>query len=181
MKFQFDVNLSEKDYLDYNMFWMTKSPYGKKQLITLKTMSSIIICVTFFILLFIGKILTDLFIGIIFLVIFLILDQLFFDRFLLWTLKSQLKALKKSGKMGYSQSSVIEFYEDYFTEITPDNKMEQKYSVIERVSLVDNEIIYIHVNNVMAFILPLRSFESKEQYESFLQFIKTKCANIDTY
>lgn len=181
MKFQFNVNLSEQDYLDYNMFWMTKSTYGKKQMTTLKIMSSIIICVTFFILLFIGKIFTNLFIGIILLLLFLILDQLLFDRFLLWTLKGQLKALKKSGKMGYSQSSVIEFYEDYFIEITPDNKMEQKYSVIERVSLVDNEIMYIHINNVMAFILPLRCFESKEQYESFFEFIKAKCANIDTY
>ena len=40
---------------------------------------------------------------------------------------------------------------------------------------------YIHVNNIMAYILPLSCFETKEQYESFLDFMKTKCANIDVY
>lgn len=29
MKFRFDVNLSERDYVDYNLFHLTKSPYGK--------------------------------------------------------------------------------------------------------------------------------------------------------
>ncbi len=30
MEFRFDVNLTEKDYLDFNMFHAMKSPYGKK-------------------------------------------------------------------------------------------------------------------------------------------------------
>lgn len=181
MKFQFNVNLSEQDYLDYNMFWMIKSPYGKKQFITLRIISSIIICVIFFVILFWGGILDNVFIGISILIIFLILHQLFFKRFFLGTLKGQVKSLKKSGKMAYSESSVIEFYEDYFMEITHDNKVEQKYSVIERISLLDNKAIYIHINNVMAYIIPWTCFESAEQYDSFLEFIKTKCANIHTY
>ena len=30
MEFRFDVNLTEKDFLDFNMFHAMKSPYGKK-------------------------------------------------------------------------------------------------------------------------------------------------------
>ena len=83
--------------------------------------------------------------------------------------------------MGYSPVSEIEFYDESFVEITPDNKTEQKYSAIERVSVVTDKVVYIHVNNVMSYILPLTCFESKEQYDTFLDFVRSKCANIDVY
>ena len=83
--------------------------------------------------------------------------------------------------MGYSPVSEIEFYDESFVEITPDNKTEQKYSAIERVSVVTDKVVYIHVNNVMSYILPLSCFESKEQYNNFLYFVRSKCANIDVY
>ena len=83
--------------------------------------------------------------------------------------------------MGYSSVSEMEFYDESFIEITPDNKSEQKYSTVERVSVIEDKVIYIHVNNVMSYILPLSCFDSKEQYNAFLDFIRTKCANIELY
>lgn len=83
--------------------------------------------------------------------------------------------------MGYSPESVIEFYEDSFKETTPDNITEQKYSAIERISVVDGKMIYIHTNNILAYMLPISSFSSNEQYNDFFDFIKTKCKNIDIY
>ncbi len=29
MKFQFNIDLTDKDYVDFNIFWQTKSRYGK--------------------------------------------------------------------------------------------------------------------------------------------------------
>ena len=89
--------------------------------------------------------------------------------------------LKKSGKMGYSPNAVMEFYDEIFVETTPENRTEQSYSAVERVSVVEDRTIYIHINNVMAYILPVTAFESKEQYDSFLSFIRTKCAIVDVY
>ena len=83
--------------------------------------------------------------------------------------------------MGYSPVSEMEFYDESFVEITPDNKTERKYSAIERVSVITDKVVYIHVNNVMSYILPLSCFESKEQYNNFLDFVRSKCANIDVY
>ena len=83
--------------------------------------------------------------------------------------------------MGYSPASEIEFYDESFVEITPDNKTEQKYSAIERVSVITDNVVYIHVNNVMSYILPLSCFESREQYNNFLDFVRSKCTNIDVY
>ena len=83
--------------------------------------------------------------------------------------------------MGYSPVSDMEFYDESFIETTPENKTEQKYSAIERISVITDKVIYIHINTVMAYILPIYCFESKEQYAEFLEFIKTKCKNIDVY
>lgn len=83
--------------------------------------------------------------------------------------------------MGYWPESVIEFWEERFIETTPDNKTEQKYSAIERVSIVDNKMIYIHINSLMSYMLPLTCFESKEQYYNFIHFINAKCAHVDIY
>ena len=92
-----------------------------------------------------------------------------------------LKSLKKQGKMGYSPNSEMEFFDDGFTETTPQNKTEQKYASIERISVVKGKIIYIHVNNVMSYLLPVSCFDSKEQYDAFLNLIKTKCSIVDIY
>ena len=181
MKFQFNVNVNDQDYLHYNTFWMIRSPYGKKQIKTFRITITVLIAILILISLFSGGFSLESVLGVIPLLIILSLTQIFLNKFFSWSLKVHIKTLKKSGKMGYSPRSVIEFYEESFVETTPENKTEHKYSAIERISVVDNKMIYIHVNNIMSYMLPLSSFESKEQYNSFFEFIKTKCANIDIY
>ncbi len=181
MKFQFNVNTTDKDYLDYNKFWMLRSHYGKKQMTGFRIFIVVILCVYIFISLYSGNFTVDSFISVIPMAILLIVFELLLSSVFVFFLKGHLKSLKKKGKMGYSPESVIEFSEDSFIETTPDNKTEHKYSAIERVSIVDNKMIYIHINNVMSYMLPLSCFESKEQYDDFFDFIKTKCANIDIY
>ena len=109
------------------------------------------------------------------------LFQLFANRFFLLSLKFQIKAMKKSGKMPYSAEAVMEFGEKTFTETTPENKSELKYSSIERVSIVGGKLIYIHINNLMAYLLPFEAFESVDEYNRFFDFIKTKVDVVDIY
>lgn len=181
MKFQVNVKLNDQDYLDYNVFWAIRSHYGKKQIRTLRITVLIIYSIFVFISLFSDGFSAESFLGVIPMSIVFVLFQLFLKRLFAWALKGTVKNLKKSGKMGYSPDSVIEFYEESFAETTSENRTENKYSAIERISIVDNKIIYIHINNVMAYILPLTCFESKEQYDSFFEFINTKCEKIDVY
>ena len=56
-----------------------------------------------------------------------------------------------------------------------------KYALVEQISIVDNKIIYFHINNLMAYLLPMASFENREQYKEFITFIKTKCNNVVVY
>ncbi len=181
MKFQYNVNVNDQDYLDYHIFWMLRSPYGKKQMVSFRIVITVIFAVFILISLFGGKFTVDAFIGILPLLILLLLFHMLLAKFVVWSIKGQLRTLKKSGKMGYSPDAVIEFGEDRFVEMTPDNKTEHTYSAIERVSIVDDKVIYIHINNVMSYILPFSCFESKGQYDDFFRFLKTKCANIDVY
>ena len=181
MNFQFNVKTNDQDYLDYNMFWILRSPYGKKQTRLYRIAFTVFICACMIICLLLGDFTAEAFIGIIPLAILLVLAQVLLPKFALWAMKGQIKMMKKSGKMGYSPESLIVFSEETFSEITPENKIEQKYSVIEHISVVDNKTMYIHVNNIMAYILPLSCFESLEQYNSFMEFIKTKCNQINFY
>ena len=181
MHFKFNVNLDDKDYFDYNVFWTIKSHYGKKQMLKFRIAITVFFGIICLIFLYGGGFSANAFIGVIPYLIVFVLVQLLFNSFFIWTLKGNLKSLKKKGKMGYSPISEIEFDEEGFIETTQDNKSEQKYSAIERVSVIGDKVIYIHVNNVMAYILPSSCFESKEQLEEFLIFIKTKCTDIDIY
>ncbi len=179
MNFKFNINLNDKDYLDYNIFWMMKSHYGKSQWIKLR----LFLILPFAIISLLPLISRDYSPQNVIIpsIIILALAQVLFKPIFIGALKIHIKALKKSGKMGYAPISDIEFYEENFIETTKDNKTEQKYSSIERVSVITDTVIYIHVNNLMSYIVPFNCFESKEQLDNFLDFIKTKCANIDTY
>jgi len=181
MNFQFKVNINDQDYLDYNMFYITRSPYGKKLSNAVRIIATALFAITILIYLYSGNFTVESFLCIMPMLIILLITQIFFIKFYSWSLKSHIKSLKRSGERLYSPESVIEFFDDIFIETTPDNKTEQKYSVIDRVSIVDNNMIYIHINRVMAYMLPLSCFESKELYDNFLRFLETKCSNINIY
>lgn len=54
-------------------------------------------------------------------------------------------------------------------------------SGIDRISIVENKLIMIHTNSVQAYLLPAICFGSDIKYNLFKDFIKTKCAAVDTY
>ena len=176
MRFLFNTQITEQDYLDFNIFVATVSPYGKKQIIELR----IFTLIAFGIASLVAVIGGSFFVLVPYAIVCAAL-QLAIKPGYGWLLKRQMRSAISSGKPGYSPSAEIEFFEESFVEKTEYNKTEQKYSSVERVSIIEGRIIYIHVNNVMAYMLPISSFESGEQYKDFLDFIKTKCERVDTY
>ena len=181
MHFKFNVNVSEQDYLDYNIFWMIKSPYGKKQIIQFRVILLVLFGIASLYSLWQGGFSNDSLITVTSYLILLAIVQFALNPFFVWVTKAHIKSLRKNGKMGYSPISEIEFHESSFIETTPTNKTEQSYVAVERISIVSDKMIYIHVNNIMAYIIPFASFDSQEQFDDFLTFIRTKCSNIDIY
>ena len=181
MNFKFNVHLTDADYLDYNVFGTIKSPYGRKQMRTFRILIAAgVLLFSLFILIW-DRFTLAAFISASAQWVLLSVIELLMNPFFAWILKSHIKSLKKHGKMGYSPDSELEFFEDYFVETTPENKTEQKYSAVERISVIGNKFVYIHINNLMAYILPMASFASSEEYERFMGFMRTKCEKIDTY
>ena len=181
MNFQFEVNVTEKDYLDYNLFWQFKSPYGKKQILTYRVVFALLFGVLILLTLLKGDFSTDSIIESIFYFFFLILVEIFFKRLTTSIFKSTIKSLKKKGKMAYSPTATAQFHENTFIEITPETRNEVNYSLVELVSVIGNQTIYIHVNNMMAYLLPSSSFTSQEQFDTFVEFLKTKCERVKYY
>ena len=133
MRFKFDITLSDNDYFDYNVFMVMKSPYGKKQIIKFRVIIAVMLLAFCFISLWGGGFTAEAFLGIIPYLAMLILAEILFAPMFAWVLKSQIRSLKKSGKMPYSPSARIEFFDDELIEISalfrslpPDQKEQAK-------------------------------------------------------
>lgn len=181
MKYRFQIHMSEKDYVAFNQFLIYKSPYGKKQFVSLRIVVAVMILIAAVFSLFREGAWPVLAVSLILWALALIAAQLCLKPLYNLILKRHVKQMKKTGKMPYSSESTMEFYDDYFVETAEDNKTERKYSAMERVSVQEGKRIYIHLNRAMAYIIPVNAFESVEQYEEFLKFIKTKCSAVDFY
>ncbi len=181
MDFKFDIQLTEQDYLDYNTFWSLKSPYGKKTMTGIRIMMAIAFGIMILATLLEGDFSSETWTSISLYVILLVVFQVAYNKMYKAFMKGYIKSLKKKGKMGYSPNATITFLEETFVEETPENKTETKYTSIERVSLVGDKVIYIHVNNILAYILPTSCFDNEAKYKEFVQFLKIKCPQIDVY
>ena len=181
MLFQFSVALNDDDYLAYNRFHMMRSPYGAK---TLRNFRLVLVAI---VALFLIPTLSQTgfspysLIAVIPSLAILTVMQLLLPTVLMSSVKSQLKRLKKEGKPAYSPKAEIEFYDDYFVETTDENRSEIKYSAVERVSVVDCKYIYIHVNSVMSYIVPVALLDTSEKYDAFMAFLASRCDKIEEY
>ena len=181
MNFNLKISLNDDDYLDYNIFMNFKSPYGRKNIIVSRVLILLIFLIPIVVNLGYGGFTVHSFINIIPYLILLAVFQILFKPLWIWTLKGHITSMKKKGKLPYTEDAEIEFYDDCFVEIAKDSKSEIKYSVLERVSIVSDKVIYIHFNNAAALILPFSAFDSAEVKSKFTAFISEKCSNIDNY
>ena len=181
MYFKFNVNISESDYIEFNQFHSIRSHYGRKQLATARVTITVIMCIFVFIILLSGGFSLTASIETIPVLILILIFNLILPRFTSYSIKNSIIALKKNGKLGYSPSAVLEFFDDRLIETTDINRTEMLYSGVEKVCIADNHMIYFYTSSSMAYILPFASFESKEQFDCFMDFIKVKFSIIEVY
>ena len=179
MNFKFDVKISEQDYVDFNDFVLLKSTYGKKETSTIKTCLITIILIIAIINLLIDGFSVDNIVYACSLVILGIITYFLYLPVVKWLNKLTIKDLNKKGKPCYSPSSIIEFNDDSFTETTTDGASTVKYRAIENVYVANGKAIYIHLNKMLAYILPESTFECSDQFNAFLQFLSTKTDKIN--
>ena len=180
MNFKFNVNLTEQDYLDFNVFAATKTPHGKGTILRTRLILTAIVAVaTLLIWLSKGVGRTSIVITVLYALILLYL-QLYLVRRTKNSLKSYINGLKKQGKLPYSPYSTMEFNDESIIETDESSVTERKYSAVEAIS-IDKNAVYVFIGATQAFILPFSCFVSREQMDAFIAFLTAKRPDIVRY
>ena len=135
MLFEINVKLNDDDYLKFNEFLLIRSYYGKKQMMNRRILIALITLIIGAVVLFRYGLSDALLFASIYCFVMAIY-QIFLNKLTQRSIRRRIKFLKKKGKLKYSPESVMRFYDDVLSEITPDEKTERKYSALERVSIV---------------------------------------------
>lgn len=180
MLYCFNVNLTEQEYFEFNRFHLFTSHYGKKQFEKIRILATAIPLILWFASYALSGFASE---NLAVVIVYVLLSGCFFfltKPFVWFVSKLQIKQMKKGGKLPFTPVSTLEFHNDFFVEITPENKTESNYSLVDSVYIVNGKMIYIFTNSVLVYMLPTSAFVSAEQYNSFMNFIteKTKPAII---
>ena len=181
MLFQLNINLSEDDYLDFNKFHSFESMHGKKLINKTRIffVLAMIILAALFLLVMGLTIFSITYTAL--LLLFTLLYMVFFKKILTRNVKTQIKRLKKVGKLPFDPVSTLEFHEDKMVEITALQRTEQSYSIFERICVVKDRYILLYKSSVGAYILPVVQVKAQLNQEEFVDFLSSKCTNVEYY
>lgn len=179
--FKFNTTTTEEDYLIFNLFHLKKSAYGKNVWLLMRLLPLFL-----FVILGVTTYMEcgfsyDFFADMVLLFIICGAFELLTPAFMKIVTKSHIRSLKKKGKPGYSETSVLEFCEDKFSEKAPERYAEHLYKDIERVYVYGAGYIYIYVNAQMAYVMSFDCFDSETHRSEFLAFLETKGAKAEYY
>lgn len=173
MKFTFD--LTEQDYLDFNMFVIKNYKMYQRQLLVFQIIFTIIPLAErlYF---FITKP-ENLKANVVMLFVMVILSVLFFKFFPkvfnALTLRRAKALLFKEGKNNILGERTIEFGEDKIYSKTIYTESFTDYKMITKTDF-SNTAFYIFTLPAMAIIIPFRVFSSREEKDAFIVFLYSK-------
>ncbi len=178
MHYHVNIVLTDEDYLDFSVYQNWDSPRGKRSVLWAR-----IVLIAFSLLLLgIGlwrghfsllSLLGQMPMMIVAVVAQLLLNQRLYRRLLC----GQLSSVKKRGKPSYDPTTEMAFFDDMFTECIGDKNTERSYADVERITFVEDRMIYLHTNKTGAYLLPRTAFESDEDFAMFAEFMIQQCPN----
>ncbi len=171
--FEFKVDLTPEEYLQFNLYHAKYSKAGRPVYNLMKFLFPLVLIVALAIFSVSDFNLISAIIEIVLGAIICTAWFLLYDKFITFNVKNSVKAMQKTGKLPYSESSMLTFDQTSITDVSKDTSMKVAYSAIEQVC-ADEAAYYFYMNSVQAFILPFRVFENLEQKLEFENFIKEK-------
>lgn len=179
MRYEFQIRLTEADYHSFNVFHLTRSPYGRQLSRRLKGLVA-----GMFVLAVAAAFLHGGVNGstVLYAVLMALLGGAFllkYDRFVGRTMARTIKQMTKTGKMPYAPDSQVIFDGDSILEITPEQRTERTWSGVERVCIVDGKVWYLYLNNSSGFILPVEQLRAQADIDEFLRYVTGKCPRIE--
>ena len=179
MKFQFHVNLTDEDYLAFNIFHSFESQDGqknirKRRIILLSIIVLIVLCFVFSMGLTSFTVIYITLVG-----LFTLIYTLSFKKIITRNLKGQLRQQKKQGKLPFDPEATFELYDEEFAEYTELKRTEQSYQTIERICILNDKYIYLYNSSMSAYILPIPQIAQQVDLNELMRFLITKCNNIE--
>ena len=181
MLFNLNINLSENDYLSFNNFHSFESTHGKKLINKTRIFFVLAMIILAALFLLVMGLTTFSITYAVLLLLFTLLYMVFFKKILTRNIKTQIKRLKKMGKLPFDPVSTLEFYEDKMVEITALQRTEQSYSIFERICVVKDRYIFLYKSSVGAYTLPVLQIKEQVSQEDFIAFLSRKCTNVEYY
>lgn len=181
MRFQLDITLTEDDYLAFNNFHAIQSKSGKKINRRGRIFFLTFVAVLMALVLLAKGWTTFSAVYAILLGLYTALYMLFYNRIIKRNIKSQLKRLKKIGKLPFDPVCKMEFHEDRLVEITDAKRFEESYAALERICVVEDQFIVLYNSSVGGHILPIPQLKAQLEQEEFLRFLSQKCHAVEYY
>lgn len=88
--------------------------------------------------------------------------------------KLTIGAIKKSGKLPYGRETLTQFDEDFVISVTDGIETKAGYTSLDKIGVGDCAV-YLFIDALLAIVIPYSVFETEEQRNEFLEYIKSKC------
>lgn len=181
MQYQFNINLTENDYIAFNHFHALDSLPGKKQVQKSRIFMAVFFAALAAIIILILGWTTFSITYITLLGIFGFVYILFFKKIVRRNITKQVQRLKKQGKLPFDAYTTMEFYDDKLVEITEKARTERSYNTLERICVVKDQYIFLYTSSVGAHLLPIGQLIAQTNLNDFLNFICQKCRTVEYY
>ena len=173
---RFTFNLTEQDWLDFNMFTVKNYEFYKRQKGVFRIVFTILpfaVGAVFWLLEGLKR--PDFIVGLLAAMIPLSLLFWFtfprlYDALTLWNAK---KILFKEGKSNILGSRTLFFEEDGIRTVTEYEESSLQYGAITKLQQSD-KAVYLYTAPAMAVVLPLRVFEEEGNRQKWVDFIRAR-------
>ena len=168
MLFQFNITLTDEDYLAFNSFHAFGSKQGQKALMKSRLIYiGAMVALIALLVLFTGwSSIATLYAGL--LASFTLVYMLIFKKVLQKNMKAQIKRMKQTGRLPYEA-------------VSPNSRTEESYEIFERVCVLKDRYILLYRSSISAYILPIPQIQTQIHMEEFLSFLSRKCSNVEHY
>ena len=181
MNYVFDIFLTEEDYIDFNIFHMSRSAYGKKHQRMLRGMVAVIFAVAALVNFWAEGISPVTVAYAVLLVGLGLMMTVFNGKFSGFTMKLVIHNMKKTGKMAFSPESRMGFTDEGILEITPEGRTEKRWESMERLCIREGKVWYLFMNNTAAFILPVEQISAQTDVEEFRKYLESRFPVVDVF
>ena len=173
MQFQFDITLTDEDYVAYNCFHAFYSPQGKKNI--KRSRIFFIVFMSILALIWLSVYIVFAALLAIATVVYMVLYQKIVER----NIGKQIQRLKKTGRLPFDATTTLEFYEDKMIETTPTARTERTYEKLERICVLEGRYIFLYDSSVTAYIIPINQIGDLDKQAAFICFMSKKCSTVE--